>query len=82
MHKRGLSCKIRSMQIIKYVLFRYSHGYGESCSAKTIAPRGCNSAGLVRYKLQELLHIVLMSNESNLKLGDIFSTVFFLLHYV
>ncbi len=23
-----------------------SHGYGTSCSNRTIAPRGCNSAGL------------------------------------
>ncbi len=45
---------------------------------KTLASRCCNNAGLAGYKLHELLHRVWVSSESNLQLGDIFSTPFFL----
>jgi hypothetical protein len=38
------------------VSFEYSHGYGTSCSNKTLAPRGCNHVGLAGCKLHELFH--------------------------
>jgi hypothetical protein len=41
-------------EIAMYVPFENSHGYGTSCFDRTIAPRGCNNAGLVGCKLQEL----------------------------
>lgn len=44
----------------------YSYGYGESCSVRTLALGGCNSAGLTGYKMEKLLHRVWIFNENNL----------------
>jgi hypothetical protein len=35
----------------RYVLSRVSHEYRDSCSVRIVAPRCCNSVGLVGYKL-------------------------------
>jgi hypothetical protein len=49
-----------------YVPSRDSHGYGALCFDKTIAPRGCNNAGLAGCKLEELFHNFFMSIVNNL----------------
>jgi hypothetical protein len=47
-------------EIDRYVPFGDSHGYGTLCYDRTVAPRGCNNAGLVGCKLQELFHKICM----------------------
>ncbi len=62
----GSSLKVITIKILKtnrYVLFGISHGYRDSCSIRTVTPSCCNSAGLVGYKLQKLLHIVWICNK-------------------
>jgi hypothetical protein len=53
-------------KIDKYVLSRDSHGYGASCSDKSVAPRGCNNARWAGCKLKELFHRIWMFTVSNL----------------
>ncbi len=40
-----------------------SHEYRDSCSVRIVAPRCCNSVGLVGYKLQKLLHRIWICNK-------------------
>ncbi len=45
-------------KIDRHVQSRDSHGDEQSCSVRTTTRRCLNSAGLVRYELQTLLHII------------------------